>query len=231
MDSVPVEYLYIDHRRLDAYVAQIQGGLTAYDKIPSYSIELSISGLKVQVGQSGQPRDRTAPEKLRTLREHLRKVDPDFGAFEERQLWATKIILPRSIFQYPPELPEAVFWVSFGDETRPTVYLIEGYAGADGSPTRCSGYSGLVYLLSNVYIPTDFDETSASRKEAQESPQDEGMRISDDDQDCEPPTVAFLKALGAVVSEKRTIRSLYRIRVRGMGDYVVGYPVYVADDR
>jgi hypothetical protein len=233
MDSVPTEYLYADQHRLDAYVAEIRGGLATYDKVPSYSVEVGLLGPKIAAEQSTQLRELTTAEKLTVLRNHLVRVDSD-SVFQERPLLATKVILPRSIYRYPPELPDIVFWVAFdGSDGAPTTYLIEGEAGEDCPPARCSGYSGLLWVLDHVYTGVELGDGGVVEgiiRPQLESPVEILNMFSADVRDLKPATLELLSRTGAVISGERPIRSLYRVRVRGMGDYTVGYPIYIAED-
>jgi|LSQX01.2.fsa_nt_gb hypothetical protein len=163
MGSIPTEYLYVDQRRLDAYVAEIRSSVTTFDKVPSYSVEVGLLGPKVDAEQSTHARELSTAEKPRILSDHVMGVDPTSQVFEERRLSAAKVVLPRSIYRYPPEIPDIVFWGALdGDDAAPTTYIIEGQAGEDCTPGRCSGYSGLLWVLDHLYIGGWLDDSGAA---------------------------------------------------------------------
>ncbi len=69
-----IEYLYIDHKRLDAYVSQLAAPKT-YDKVPTWTVEAGLTGLKAGGQQSKLARDRTLQEKIDLLVGWLEKND------------------------------------------------------------------------------------------------------------------------------------------------------------
>jgi hypothetical protein len=65
-----VDYLYVDHRRLDSYVEQI-GSPVTYDKVPVWSAGISLTGPKAEGTQQRFARPLTTHERVRMLLDHL----------------------------------------------------------------------------------------------------------------------------------------------------------------
>jgi hypothetical protein len=65
-----VEYLYVDTARLSSYVDQLRAPVT-YDRVPSWSIELSIPSPSAKAGQSQFAREYTLYEQIAFLEERL----------------------------------------------------------------------------------------------------------------------------------------------------------------
>jgi hypothetical protein len=67
-----VEYLYVDQRRLDAYVEQITSPLRV-ERVPLWQATASLSGLSASAGQSSVTRPLTTHEQVKALLEHLER--------------------------------------------------------------------------------------------------------------------------------------------------------------
>lgn len=216
-----VEYLYVDVARLDSYVSQISGGLVTYDKVPTYSTEIGLTGPKAGTVQARHARPLSVQEKLNILREHIKKVPDASNYFKEHDVRAYKVLLPRSVFKYPPELPEIVFWLSDYNSSSSLLYLLEGRTNSDGKPSVWSSFSALKFVAGEFGVELDVPST-------------------DDPNDPDISPVEFFKSAGALVSEPRPITSLYRVRQEGgtgpsmflsvtpFYPVIIGYPVYVA---
>ncbi|MDV3352755.1 hypothetical protein QGP82_29045 [Leptothoe sp. LEGE 181152] len=68
-----IEYIYIDHKRLDSYFEQISESPIAYDKVPTWKGGVGLTNLGSEVTQSRFPRPFTTHEKVSNLLEYLRK--------------------------------------------------------------------------------------------------------------------------------------------------------------
>jgi hypothetical protein len=64
------EYLYVDGRRLDAYLDQIGPPIT-YDKVPVWHAEIALTGPKAAATQERRARVLTLHEKVEALLKHL----------------------------------------------------------------------------------------------------------------------------------------------------------------
>src|SRR5258708_1067761 len=81
------EYLYIDELRLGSYVEQIsRDGLTAYDKTPEWTVELSTTGPKVGGAQKRPARQMTTHEKIARLMAWMSSRGADDGLFKIKTL-------------------------------------------------------------------------------------------------------------------------------------------------
>src|SRR4028119_1117965 len=67
------EYLYIDARRLTAYVEQISASPKVREKGQELAVELSVTGPKASMKQPEIVRDPTVHEKVRVFREWLER--------------------------------------------------------------------------------------------------------------------------------------------------------------
>src|SRR5687768_14546779 len=68
------EYLYLDERRLNAYVQQVHAPVT-WDKIPLWSVELSVAGPKASGQQARPARPLTNHEKTQILVDYLKSTN------------------------------------------------------------------------------------------------------------------------------------------------------------
>ena len=71
------EFHYIDEVRLNSYAEQIQSTMTI-DKIPSWNISASTTGLSASRGKAHHPRPLTNLEKPKAQVAHLRKLERTF---------------------------------------------------------------------------------------------------------------------------------------------------------
>ena len=117
------EYLYIDENRLDAYIEQIRSPIT-FDKVPQWSVELSITGPKAGSSQARQSRSLTTYEKIKTLVEYLRgNSELEEGRAEWRShsdffletCEAIRVIIPFSELLPRKDSSDIALWISSGN--------------------------------------------------------------------------------------------------------------------
>lgn len=68
-----IEYIYVDHKRLDSYFEQISESPIAYDKVPTWKGGVGLTNLGSEVTQGRYPRPFTTHEKFSSLLEYLKK--------------------------------------------------------------------------------------------------------------------------------------------------------------
>jgi hypothetical protein len=149
------EYLYIDSRRLDSYTEQISSPVT-YDKVPTWNVELSITGPKASGSQSRFSRPKTTHEKVKallTFLEEKKLLTSSRGRRQEQfgleTRMATKVFLPEDS-DGPVPGRDLVLWLSSKNQPEKTgLCLIEDTRG-DDMPLEHEGQSG--YSLLNALL-------------------------------------------------------------------------------
>jgi hypothetical protein len=180
-----VEYIFVDEKRLRSYLEQIQGP-QSYDKIPSWDINLSLTGLAVSGKQVSSPRPYTHNEMIDTLFSHLKQNDlldyvrpkKPFNDCETGKIFgledmmARKAIFPIIDNKNLPGLRQLAVWVSepshdelngsgYGEGT--FLYLIEAYWESDEPyHSTISGCSALGWILNNLEAHSIIPKTSTS---------------------------------------------------------------------
>jgi hypothetical protein len=230
----PTEYLYVDRRRLDSYVEQIAGGGT-YDRIPTYTASLGLTGPSVEVSSGAQPRDFLVHEKIDRLVDHLRR-----GGFVAEGRRGTDLGEPEAGFRLetctaarallPPAPGSLAIWISEPPDDQPSdeyrevgrLYLIEDFRGCDfegAGHVSVSGYTALEMLLEDEGVRPSLAATPLRRDMAAEF----GAR-----------PLELVARLDGRVAAPRRIRTLYRVRASfaemhaDFARVTIGYPIFVA---
>ena len=240
-----VEYLYVDERRLDAYIDQI-GPPVTYDKVPEWKVQMSLAGPRAEARQVRSGRPLTQHEKIEKLSDHLVEHGlllhncgvHDRGLFPwpmRTEFILTKVVA-RRIFVPPKtgdgvEYPGITMWISDWSERglQGMLFLLEDYRRDDGRAMEGgTAYSLLLSILFQL------------QKELQQTIIGESFRIPASrtvSARTEQAIRAFtanpyrtLEKMGCQVGGKRGIRSLYRIREYHETE-IFGYPIFIAEDR
>lgn len=247
---------YVDQERLDQYAEQLLGP-SKFEKLPSWRVGLSLTGVSVEGAQSAHPRAFTNSEKIDALQRHL---DEDMrlhrGRWSQREhveairrASAGPVFCLESCDAAPIRIPphessparEFRMWFSRapqvdadqpGDAAGPLYLLADGPKGDYGE--RSSSYSLLSALLDAVGRPKTFvpspNSPLAQLMSAERTPASADaleLALSTD-------PIGALSALGARVDPPRRIEVLYRSRhvfvprgALGGGPTTVAYPIFI----
>lgn len=247
---------YVDQERLDQYAEQLLGP-SKLEKLPSWRVGLSLTGVSVEGAQSAHPRAFTNSEKIDALQRHLeedirlhrgRLTDREHMEAIRRASTVPAFCLESCVaapIRIPPHEASRMrgfrIWFSRalpadaehpGDAAGP-LYLLEDGPKGDFSE-RSSSYSLLSGLLDAIGRPTSMSPSSdsalAQLMSAEQTPASADaleLALSTD------PVGAFA-ALGAQVDPPRPIEVLYRSRhvfaPRGAirgGPATVAYPIFI----
>lgn len=164
------EYLYVDDRRLNAYVEQISPPIT-YDKVPVWRTEVGIIGPKAGATQERRARTLTRHEKVEALLNHLiaskvlhssrprlsdrhrlsERHDEPLSEFVLETFMAVRIEIPANV-QPEPAGKSLALWVSHPAETKNTdesasgiLCLLEDFHYSDKTPFN--GYDNSAFSL------------------------------------------------------------------------------------
>ncbi len=161
------EYLYVDEKRLNTYIEQIRSPIT-FDKIPQWSVELSITGPKAGGAQAKHIRPLTTHEKLDILVDYLRTKHE---LSEQRPKWrgdsvfyletceAVRVVIPFSALLPSDNSSDVALWISPANwlETQSryaphgSLVLIEDYNQNNDTPwNKWSGYSALMLFAADL---------------------------------------------------------------------------------
>ena len=212
------EYLYADEKRLNAYVEQIRSPIT-FDKIPQWSVELSITGPKAGGSQAKHIRPLTTHEKIDILVDYLRKKDelsehrPELvgrdSVFCLETCEAVRVVIPFSVLLPSDNSSDISLWISPANwlETQSchhppgSLVLIEDYNQDDDRPwNKWSGYSALKLFAADLQ--------SRSRIISDKFGSQFDFPYKD--------PLELIKELDLQIGARRSITVLYRIRATGM---------------
>lgn len=228
-----VEYLYVDERRLDAYVEQI-GLPIEYDRVPNWDGETLPSCREAAGAQGVHSRPLTRTEKIEMLLQHLTASDLIATSRPTSHLsqptdFATEICMAAKVVVPPKsesgiKSPSLNVWISLpiGEEGNPNdvrqrsragmLCLIEDWSQADREPfcLGVSGYTFLSALLASLNSESQQNVLTDFRGFAY----GDYVRISEMERIS--PFVAdpfgALEDLGCTTGTPRHVRVLYRIR-------------------
>ena len=216
-----VEFLFVDKRRLDSYFEQIEAPV-AYDKVPVWTAEFSLTGPKAAGAQSRQARQWTTYEKVKAVIKYLKenklleyerekkKVGgPGVTEFRFEMCEARKAFIPPDNSRFAG-FKGLNIWIapSLGQPGPGMLFLIEDFQNDDMPPvsTQPSGYSALLTLVAE--IRESLEMTSIGR--LIENKLRDSQEIALGEFVIDP--IGFLKDLGARISDVRRIQTMYRIR-------------------
>jgi hypothetical protein len=239
-----VEYTFVDVQRLESYITQIEG-MVKYDRVPTWSAGLSITGPTADASLQKAARKWTYHEMINHLLNHLKKTkqldtERESVIFRREVLFcletcvARKALFHSDVIADIPGIKELALWISLEPEKTPlreepgypagTLYLIESYFEDDSSYMHVhSGYSAFKYML----------ETLGSQKLNLVKPRRE-EDVAELARLFALDPFEYLVGLKAQVSAPRRIECLYRRRAT-MVDLNIrrlvtfGYPIFIAD--
>jgi hypothetical protein len=239
-----VEYIFVDVQRLESYISQIEG-MVKYDRVPTWSAGLSITGPTVDASLQKAARKWTYHEMIIHLLDYLKKTkqldtERESVAFRTEVLFcletcvARKALLPSDVIAEIPGIKELALWISCEPEktlTREkqghfagTLYLIESYFEDDSPYVHAfTGYSAFEYMLRTLGPKTLMMDKSPRRKDVAELARRFALNPFE-----------YLVGLKAQVSAPRRIECLYRRRATMIDlniDRLVtfGYPIFIVD--
>jgi hypothetical protein len=244
-----IEYLYVDSRRLDNYFEQISSPVV-FDKVPTWSVELSLIGPKAGGTQTRQGRAPTSQEKIERFVDYIRSnnlTTPERPSFFKNpllnqrleKLFVIETLIARRVsIKYNDE--NLNMWVSIpspqevvddvqGNYHIGALYLIEDFRGDESNYQTFSGYSSL-YLLAGQLVSSNIpmianDVIGNLRK------QDDATRLFAVD------PLGTLESLGGKIGPERHIATVYRYRascIEMEGEQrravtTIGYPIFVRE--
>lgn len=247
---------YVDQERLDQYAEQLLGP-SKIEKLPSWRVGLSLTGVSVEGAQSAHPRAFTNSEKIAALQQHLEEdTRLHRGRWTEKEhmrairhasvgpAFCLESCIAAPIRIPPHEASHARgfrIWFSralqvdadhSGDAAGPLYLLEDGPKGDFGE--RSSSYSLLSALLDAIGRPRSVgpspDSPLAQLMSSERSPANADaleLALSTD-------PIGAPSALGAQVDPPRRIEVLYRCRhlfaPRGAlrsGPATVAYPIFI----
>jgi hypothetical protein len=233
-----VEYLYVDSARLGGYFEQLSSSSVKYEKVPSWSVELSLTGPKANGTQSRPGRPFSDHEKiqfllqqidipsqpLRCLNTVLDKRLANNRGFDYRPLRARRVHIP-SKPGADPEFKGLNLWIGIDLEfpNHLRVCLIENVE----DQRRMTWQTG-DWLLTAFLSETK--RASANRLSVVLPEIDQQAVQLEFSRD----PISMLRNMGADIGSERDIESLYRIRRvscegRGGFDWSIGYPIFIAE--
>jgi hypothetical protein len=218
------EYLYIDHRRLDSYIEQL-GPPVVYDKVPVWSAELSITGPKASGSQNRPARPMTDHEKIQSLVKHLEEIPPAqrSGALVLESCMARRILIPSGT----KASADFAIWLNLEtSKDRGGLCLVEDARPGD-SPSSAVPYSTAYTLLTALFghMRDGFKNVimGLDAKHVEETGEHPMRWFSNN-------PIGVLRMYGCLIPEERRICTLYRKRERVKnGNFIVGYPIYIAE--
>jgi hypothetical protein len=147
------EYLYIDRTRLDSYFQQLSSP-TAFEKVPSWKVSLSLAGPGVEGAQSQFARPYTDHEKIKAVLDHLHASSnirpPEFNSCPTFVFESLDAIPVRIPIQPGTTLGRdaITLWVAEPKDINGGYrFLIENFAPSDAEPSPISSFSCLQILL------------------------------------------------------------------------------------
>ena len=163
--------MYIDGRRLSAYVEQIAASPKVREKAQELAVELSVTGPKASMKQPEILRDPTVHEKVTIFRRWLERSpqmrrgrprdESPTTPFVIERCAATRVSVPEKAGD--SELPAFSFWVSDPkdpDSGHGLLLLLEDFSAPDVAPTSFRGYSTYTILQSLVFFTRGKIESS-----------------------------------------------------------------------
>lgn len=243
------EFLYVDETRLNSYIEQI-GSPVTYDKVPTWTAELSLIGARAEAIQSRFSRDLSRYEKFERLLEHLQTnhllyserlgsmpdgYHPNQGQildFVLETCMATKVVIPPDVAAQSRSL---AVWVSpeplYSESKAGFLCLLEDFSGPDVS-SHDRAYSVSTYTIFYELVRCFHDDLfrsltgdSGVERLGLYAPKYLSAFIKD--------PIGTLALLGGKPGPERKIRSLYRIRNFGYDNYnhdlitTFGYPIAI----
>jgi len=241
----PIEYLYVDERRLSSYVEQIAGPVVN-DRHRETTFALGFTGPQVQSSGRAIIRPRTTHEKLRTLTERL--VDANrlgFGRaggelFELRRsaivdFKVERCMARRAVLPGHNDLLPAILWFSMVPESHPDARIL-GLVASDDAYTESEAHfaEGPLFLIEDFPLtdeprPRLYSAYSALealledyRNERRDTllshlhATERRMHQSGNAAWFGNDATTALREIGARVSDPRMIDTLYRIRVKSV---------------
>jgi hypothetical protein len=236
MATIPMEYLYVDERRLDAYFEQISSPVK-YEKIPTWRVGLQIAGPSVEGVQARPSRPFTTHEKIRAVCDYLvslgmsEQVPTQYSAdsmpFVSKVIDAALLVIPQ-MENVDTAFHGARIWVSHRATLKPPaapsefLILMEDFPRRDDEPGGChfSIYSSLLLLSEALTFPGKIRLITGDRVYSYDA------RCAEREFSLDP--VAFLAKLGAKKLFLRRISTVFRLRVTGTRRSVfLGYPLFI----
>jgi hypothetical protein len=247
MDDTPIEYLYLDQRRLDAYADQL-GLALRRDKSPAWNLGIGLSGPRVGASQGTTIRPASAHQKLAALLAHLdRRRGIRSGRLEvypnDKEVLFRIETMPARRCRIPPRaglerqdglnlwvstLPDRPERVSASGDKAGALFLIEDYAGEEAAPMMLTGYSALL-LLAQLFTNELRRTVLGDRMEAIEAWLDRENELV---RRFAVDPLGFVADLHAQIGPERRIRSLYRVRGSCYHDYrrtMFAYPIAIRE--
>lgn len=239
-----VEYIFVDVRRLESYISQIEG-MVKYDRVPTWSAGLSITGPTADAGLQKVARKWTYHEMIIHLLDYLKKTkqldtERESVVFRTEVLFcletcvARKALFPSDVIAEIPGIKELALWISCEPEKTlmrekqghfaGTLYLIESYFEDDLPYVHAfTGYSAFEYMLRTIRS----QKLMKVKPSGQEDIAEMARRFALD-------PFEYLVELKAQVSAPRRIECLYRRRATMVDlniDRLVtfGYPIFIVD--
>ncbi|GEP52280.1 hypothetical protein FNO01nite_29520 [Flavobacterium noncentrifugens] len=250
------EFIYIDERRLNSYVEQINPSSMKYEKIPEWTADLSLISPKITSSRKTYPRNLTTYEKLEILIDFLDKNNfvnkdvtdliysfsndytVDYVPFAWHKITATRLII-----QPENESSPCIYiWVysnyNKDSEKRINICLMEDFIHDDISLPRIpiSVYSSLIGMLINQY--DIFKQTTILNNEEFSAIK----KLNNYHEYSKKYSVLMSKFIGQnvidvlvnagakIISPNRDIEVLYRFRecqCLNSGTQIFGYPLVI----
>jgi hypothetical protein len=235
------EYLFVDEKRLDEYVSQINPSGSIVEKSKEWSAGLSLTGPSVGAKQNERVRALTSHEKTTLIQDHLTKnnslrtqrpeSEDEGPVFAFEKCSAIKVVVPRKAGE---ELgtPGFVFWLSPGpqyDKAPGMLCLLEDFE-LDDSPAisfhKASTYTVLQSLVFYTrrkmaetvlvtHIPNNPNPNPYASFEGKPASLTEYHNVQPFCWDFLTDYSTLLTRWGCLVSPSRKIETLYRIREYG----------------
>ena len=236
------EYLFLDKRRIEAYVEQIGPPIT-YDKLPAWTVEIGMTGPRAVASQHRRYRALTMHESLEQLLSHLKgghllsELSPSLDDYPHHLQFflhsceLSKCILPAGAGGIDT-FPGLTLWLNFEPDL---LCLLEDFWKTDYSPGDYgSSRSILTDLLVRIrkdigkgIFESVFDVQRGSTPEYFDELDHTLSKFAAD-----PAT--FLQRLNCTPMPKRRVRVLYRVRDSHLCEdrslHVYGYPIFIAEE-
>jgi len=234
-----VEYIFLDLNRIDSYAEQI-GSSFAYDKVPQWGSELSITGPKVQTLQGRHKRALHTHEKIENIIKYLDKhkllynkrptlkrgsIYNDFDRkdklFVLESFLASKVTIPHKTNGMHFSDINMWFSLEIGDEKN-MLCLLEDYRKTDAELRIGNRFLSAYTLLTSIInainddlahtIIGDYIPSRKMTSNWMEELHDDWQRSRKYVYEFIQDPIALFKHMGCIVSQPRKIISLYRIR-------------------